>query len=134
MGFDNWHIERYLRVRGYDQPLPFGAPPVVLGEVVTAPEPVWRALVATATAHGAPPVFADWDFDHPLSAAHAAELGPALGRVRDAVVESGRFAQPEDLDETKPVPAKDVLLLLGAVYDLLAFAVRREAAIETWTD
>jgi hypothetical protein len=135
MHLDYWHIRRYLTLEGTsEEPLPYGAPPLVVGSVVSLPEPVWRTAVATVVAHGASSVFAGWKWRSPLSTNAAASLLGSLQSTISSVEEARTLTYPNDLGEDDQPDVDTVLTALGAIRDLLALAVQQDKAVVTWND
>jgi hypothetical protein len=134
--YDYWHLRRYLRLEdsGSEDTLPFGEPPVVIDNIVTVREPVWRAAVSTALEHGVPNIFDRWRWQHPLPVELAAELLPSIQRALDRAEKTRTIVYPDDLsDDAFPHPDA-VLTVLRAVRDLLSLGIERDRAVETWTD
>jgi hypothetical protein len=136
MRLDYWHIRRYARVQGMTpgESLPFGGPPFVIGGVVSLPEPVWRTAVATAVEHGAPSIFAEWTWQSALSTELAASLLQSLRTIIIDLKKTKDITHPDDLTEEDPVDVDTVLTALQVIYDLLALAVQRGYAVETWSE
>jgi hypothetical protein len=136
MKFDYWHIHRYLQLQGShdDDVLPFEAGQMVMGNVLSMREPVWRTAVATARQLGVDNVFESWGRGRPLTPAVAARCLAALRAVIDKLDETGDITPAPDLaDDLLPSPAA-VRTALHGLRELFALAVDRNVPVETWSD
>jgi hypothetical protein len=136
MKLDFSHIQRYLRLQGTTETdvLPFGLPPLVIGNVVTISEPVWKTVVATLLNLGSPDLFSNWRWQRPLIPSRAQVLLTAVEQAVSTVENTACIVYPDSLaDETRPESAR-VLSALFAVRDLLHLAVSRGQAVETWAE
>jgi hypothetical protein len=136
MKHDYWHLHRCLRLQGSgdDDALPFEAGQMVMGNVVSMREPVWRAAVATAHRLGVPDVFRTWTWDHPLPPSAAASTLPSLTAALATLDATGEVTFPPDLAEDLRPSSSAVRTAVYALRELLALAVDHKTAVETWTD
>jgi hypothetical protein len=136
MQFDYWHIRRYFSLTQTepDEVLPFGEPPIVLGNVVMLPEPVWKVIVATVLDGGAVDLFKNWKWDSPLPASSTRELLRALSATIANIATTGELRLPADLDRADWVDSDTALLALRTMQNLLTLATERTSAVETWTE
>ncbi|WP_437316197.1 hypothetical protein [Sorangium sp. So ce385] len=134
--YDYWHIHRYLQLQGSndDDVLPFEAGPMVMGNVVSMREPVWRAAVATARQLGVPDVFASWRRGEPLPPSVAASALPSLTAAVEKLGERGDVFFPPDLAEDMLPSAAAVHTALRALCELFKLAIEQKRAVETWAD
>jgi len=136
MKFDYWHIHRYLQLQGSndDDVLPFEAGQMVMGNVLSMREPVWRAAVATARQLGVDNVFESWGRGRPLMPAVVVRCLAPLRAAIDKLDETGDITLPPDLsDDVLPSPSA-VRMALHGLRELFALAVDRNVAVETWSD
>src|SRR4051812_10519703 len=136
MKFDYWHIHRYVQLQGSsdDDVLPFEAGQMVMGNVLSMREPVWRAAVATARQLGVGNVFESWGRGKPLTPAAAAKCLVTLRAAIDKLDETGDITLPLDLaEDVLPSPAA-VRTALHGLRELFELAVDRNVAVETWSD
>lgn len=136
MKFDYWHIHRYVQLHGSsdDDVLPFEAGSMVMGNVLSMREPVWRTAVATARGLGVENVFESWGRDRPLVPAIAARCLAPLRAAIDKLDETGAITPAPDLaDDLLPSPAA-VRTALHGLRELFALAVERNVPVETWSD
>jgi hypothetical protein len=136
MRFDYWHIQRFLRIQGMreEEELDFGSPPIVIGNVVTLPEPIWQTVIATALAHGAPNVFMKWRWQNPLTTADVVRLLSVLRPIIANQPKEVSITYPNDLAEDNRPDAGRVIAALQALEQLLIRAAKWNRAVETWND
>jgi hypothetical protein len=136
MYFDYWHIDRNLRLADMspEETLPFGEPPIVIGRLISIPEPVWTTVVATVLADGTDDVFSNWRWETPLPPTDASVLLRGFDRSITNVATTGEIIPAADLGPEDRTDAGTLLPVLRAVRDLLALAVTRDSAVETWTE
>lgn len=136
MASDYWHLVRFFRLvgAGDDDTLPFGAPPLVIGPLVTMREPVWRSARATLVAHGTPDVFDSWVWDKPLQPSAAARLLHNLDQLIADVESTGVVLYSDDLAEDDRPHPRRVIAAIQALRNLLVEAVSRSSDVETWVN
>lgn len=136
MYYDYWHLRRQLRLQGSgpEDFLPFGAPPIVIGDVVSFPEPIWRTATTTAVKRGAPQVFASWRWESPLSTSDANRLLISLRSLMTDVQRERIILHPQDTSEADQPDVDSVLIALDAIEKLLSLAIEQNCAIETWVE
>ncbi|MFI6289383.1 hypothetical protein ACIBCM_32340 [Streptomyces sp. NPDC051018] len=138
MKIDCWHQWRYLRLEGmdFDEYLPFGTPPYVIGGVIRVREPTWMSVAATVCAQGTEGAVRDWLVQGrgSLPVAGAVELLGVLPLTIADVMETGNVVLHPQLVEDDRPPPETVLTVLRALCDLLAYGVERESNAITWVE
>ncbi|MEU8636521.1 hypothetical protein AB0C38_30505 [Amycolatopsis sp. NPDC048633] len=131
-----WHIDRNFRLADMprEETLPFGEPPIVLGRMVSIPEPVWTTIIATILTGDTEDFFSTWKWETPLPTTDASALVEIFDRSISNVVITGEITPAADLSPEDRTNADTLLPALRAVRDLLALAVARDSAVETWTE
>jgi hypothetical protein len=136
MKLDYWHIHRYLQLQGSsdDDVLPFAAGEMVMGNLLSMREPVWRTAVATARQLGVENVFESWGRGRPLTPAIAARCLATLRAAVESLDATGEITPAPDLADDLLPSAAAVRTALHGLRELFALAVARNVPVETWSD